>query len=328
MANQRRWPKVSGEVAVVAALVVINVVLVVLLFERPMPEADDISSPGLISEPVPMPIPSSSPSASPSAEPSPEPEPAPSPPATALGQYVMAAVDGSTAWRMATGACPAGPAIAERTVDGGANWQSSDASLATGITAVQRLIASSADQVALIGYRSDGCAPTLVRTFVGGEEYSAADNELAAAWYVPADDRASVHAPQTGFVAAPCSSVVAITAASNTVAAVLCADSTVHATVDGGASFTGGVAVAGAQAVTASGDGWAVAVLGVPDCAGVAIAQLDAAAAGSTLVGCLPIEAAPADLAGRVAIANGAGTLWVWAGDRVARSESNGASWL
>lgn len=311
-----------GAWAGIAALVVVNIVLVALLIGRPEPEVDEIASPGLISEPIPTPTPSETPSASPT------PDPEPTPPATAPGQYVLAAVDGATAWRVTTGACPTATATLERTVDGGATWQPSDATAATGITAVQRLIASSAEQLALIGSQADGCAPTLARTFVGGEEYSLADGELDAAWYVPADDRASVHAPSTGLVAAPCASAVAITAASNTVAAVLCGDGTVHATRDGASTFTGGVAIPGAQAIAASGDGWAVAVLAVDDCPGVAIAQLDAAATGFELVGCLPVDAEPTQLAGRVALSTAGGTLWVWAGEQLARSESSGASWL
>ncbi|RZS55067.1 hypothetical protein EV141_2050 [Microcella putealis] len=303
-----------GAWAGIAALVVVNIVLVALLIGRPEPEVDEIASPGLISEPIPTPTPSETPSASPT------PEPEPTPPATAPGQYVLAAVDGATASRVTTGACPTATATLERTVDGGATWQPSDATAATGITAVQRLIASSAEQLALIGSQADGCAPTLARTFVGGE--------LDAAWYVPADDRASVHAPAVGTVAAPCGAVTAITAASNTVAAVLCADGTVHATADRASTFTGGVAIAGAQAVAAAGDGWAVAALGVDDCAGVAIAQVGADATGFEFVGCLPLDAETDGLAGRVALAAGGGTLWVWAGEQLARSESNGASWL
>lgn len=328
MAKQGRWPKISGEVTLVVALVVVNIILVALLLDRPAPDEGDIASPGLISEPSPLPVPSATPSASPSVEPSPEPEPSPTPPATEASRYVMAAVDGSTAWRVATGACPEVPANPERTVDGGVTWQASDASLATGITAVQRLIASSAEQLALIGFRADGCAPTLVRTFVGGEEYTTADEELGAAWYVPADNRATVHAPQTGVVAAPCGSIVAISAASNTVAAVLCADGSVHATSDSGASFTGGVVIPGAQSLTASGDGWAVAAVGDERCGGVGIFALDAPATTAELGGCFTTSSGPEQLAGVVAIANGAGTLWLWVGDTVARSETSGATWL
>lgn len=306
----------------VGALVLVNVVLIGLLVGRPDAPAEEIASPGLINEPIPTPTPSASPSPSPSAEPEPE------PPATAPGQYVLAAVSDTTAWRATTGTCPDAAATPERTTDAGANWQGSDATTATGITAVQRLITSSADQVALIGYQADGCAPTLVRSFVGGEEYSAADGELAAAWYVPADDRSTVHAPSAGFGPAPCASVVTLAAASNTAAAVLCDDATVFATADVASTFTGGVAIAGAQAIASSSDGWLVAILAVDDCPGVAIGSLDAAATSMQLVGCFPTDE-PADaLAGRVALSNGAGTLWMWAGDQLGRSQSNGASWL
>lgn len=301
-------------------LVIVNIVLIALLLDRPEPEETPIASPGLIDEPIEQP--------EPSPEPEPEPEPEPTPPATAPGQYVLSAIDSSTAWRVTTGSCPDAVATPERTTDGGASWQASDATAAVGITAVQRLLAASADQVALIGYTADGCAPTLARTFVGGSEYSTADSELEVAWYVPADDRGSVHAASGATVAAPCGSVAAIAAASTTVAAVLCTDASVHATADGAASFTGGVSIEGAQAITAFADGWAVAVLGVDDCDGVAIAQLDAAATAVSLVGCLLADE-PADaLAGRVALAAGGDTLWVWAGDQLGRSTTSGASWL
>lgn len=308
----------------VGALVLLNVVLLALLIGRPDAPAEQIASPGLLDEPIATPTPTATPSASPTPTPTPE----PTPPATAASQYLLAAVSDTTAWRVTSGACPDAVANPELTTDGGATWQQSDATTATGITAVQRLITSSPEQLALIGSRADGCAPTLVRTFVGGDEYSAADGELDAAWYVPADDRATIHVPGVGVVPAPCSGVVAIAAASNSAAAVLCDDATVHATLDRASTFTGGVAIEGAQAIAASGDGWGVAVLAVDDCAGVAIAQLDAAATGFDLVGCLPTEASADELAGRVALSSGDGTLWVWAGDQLARSQSNGASWL
>jgi hypothetical protein len=311
-----RWGASVG----VGLLLVVNIVLLALLFDRPAPDEEPITSPGLTTQPTATAQPT------PSAEP--EPEPVSEPPGTAPSQYVLAAIDDSIAWRATTGACPDASATPERTVNGGGTWQGSDATGPTGITAIQRLLAASAEQVALIGYSADGCAPTLVRTFVGGEEFSTADDELDSAWYVPANDRAVIHSPENGLVVAPCSAVVAIAAASPSVAAVLCSDGTVHATSDAANSFSGGVDVAGAQALAASGDGWAVGVLGVDDCAGVAIAQLDAAATELSLVGCLPVDASPADLAGRVALANGAGTLWLWVGDTVARSASGGASWL
>lgn len=325
-ATRRRWLVIAG----VTALVLLDVILVVWVLGRP--QTSEAGSQG----PIPG-APSSDVTADPDAdggETDPDSQPSEDPDASAAiepvasgpAARILTALDGEVAWRATTGECPAATASPEFSTDGGASWTTTDATGPTGVTALQRIIVSSADVAAMVGAAPDGCEPTLIRTYVAGDNYEDYPAEVAAAWHVDPADRASVNAPG-GVVEAPCAAVVAIAAASDVAAAVLCADGSVSTTADAGAAWSTPVAVAGAQALAPTDGGFVVARLGGTACAGVGIAIVDAAGAGATDSGCLPVPGELSALAGQVAVSDGEGTLWLWAGEALVRSTDRGATW-
>ena len=239
---------------------------------------------------------------------------------------LLAAVDASTAWRATTGGCPATTASPELTTDAGETWLATDATGPTGVTALQRIIASSGDRATMVGLAQADCAPQLVRTFVGGANYSSNPTELPGTWYLDPADRASVHSP-AGVLAAPCDDVVALAPRDAELAAVLCADGRVFATADGATTWSGPTTIAGAIALARTVDGYVAAAAGTADCAGLQTLTLTSELA-VTPAGCLPLDAPAASLPGTVAISDGAGTLWVWHGDTLNRSTDLGATWL
>ena len=271
-------------------------------------------------EPITAGVPEPSTSASP-------PEPAPPTAITAVpSTRLLAAVDASTAWRATTGACPATIASPEVTTDAGETWTVTDATGPTGVTALQRIIASNADVATMVGLAQADCAPQLVRTFVGGTNYSSNPNELPGTWYIDPADRASVHSP-AGVLAAPCDDVVALAPRDAEVATVLCADGRLFATADGASTWSEPTTITGAIALARTADGYVAAAAGTADCAGLQTLALTRELA-VTPVGCLPLDAPAASLPGTVAISDGAGTLWVWHGDTLDRSTDLGATWL
>lgn len=240
----------------------------------------------------------------------------------AVPNRVIAAIDGDSAVRVATTACPA-PSTIEVTDDAGATWEPFDAPT---VSAVQRVNADSGAFVSLIGVATEGCAPTYERSYTGGEAWEAADNELGASWYVDPANRAGILSP-AGNRAAPCAAVVQIAVIDENGAAVLCDDATVHATADGGAGWLPSVSVPGASAIGAGGAGYQVAVLNQNGCIGAQLVELALTESGLTpgaAGACLPATAGAAD----VAVAAGENVTWLWAGDALARTEDGGATWL
>lgn len=325
-ATRRRWLVIAG----VTALVLLDVILVVWVLGRP--QTSEAGSRG----PIPG-APSSDVTADPDAdggETDPDSQPSEDPDASAAiepvasgpAARILTALDGEVAWRATTGECPAATASPEFTTDGGASWTMTDATGPTGVTALQRIIVSSADVAAMVGAAPDGCEPTLIRTYVAGDNYEDYPAEVAAAWHIDPADRASVNAPG-GVVEAPCAAVVAIAAASDVAAAVLCADGTIATTTDAGAVWSTPLAVAGAQALAPTSGGYVVARLGGSSCEGVGLSLVDTAGSSATDSGCLPVPRDLASLAGQVAVSDGDGTLWLWAGEALARSADRGATW-
>ena len=304
----------------IIAFVVIDIVLIVWALGAGAVEDDATSSPRQVSTAAPRPAPSASPVAD---------EPIEDEPAalTALPAIrLLAAVDATTAWRAATGGCPATPASPEVTTDAGATWRATDATAPTGVTALQRIIASSAEVATMIGLAEADCAPQLIRTFVGGTNYSSNPAQLPGAWYLDPADRASVHGP-VGTRAAPCNNVVALAPRDVETAAVLCADGRLFATADAAANWSAPTTVTGAIALARTADGYAAAAAGGGGCGGVQIVAVTGELV-ATPTGCLPLEAPAASLPGTVSLSDGGGTLWLWSGDELARSSNLGATWL
>ena len=317
-ATEARLNRRKLAIAGVIAFVVVDIILVVwaLVAVRtpphdPAPAAS--SSTPATHTPAPTETPRPTPSATPTSTPA----------ASAVAPTrVLAALDGSTAWRASTGPCPATTASPQLTTDGGATWKPTDAAGPTGASSILRISVESAKQASAITLASQGCTPEYIRTYVAGDNWAAYPDQLAGSWFVDAAKRSVVHTP-AGDVQAPCPTVIDVAVHDAANAAVLCANHDVHSTGNGGGAWGPAVPVAGAVAITTAGNGYLLAVTDRQGCAGTATTSWDG---GSALAGggCATSTKPPA---GAVSIANGGGTLWMWSGDTVVKSSDGGASW-
>lgn len=237
---------------------------------------------------------------------------------------VLAALDGNTAWRATTGACPASRATIELTSDGGSNWKRTDPSGPTGASMILAITAQSAKQASAIALTSQGCSAEFIRTYVAGDNWAAYATELSSAWYIEPGVNGKVHAPG-GEVAVPCPAVVDLAVGTNSSAAVLCTGHQIYRTSDNGAHWDTTPPLGGAVTISplGSGVGYAVAEVGDAGCGGVQILALDGAGNANrrACVGSTP----PSD--GTVALSGGGGALWLWVGDAIAKSSDGGTTW-
>lgn len=236
---------------------------------------------------------------------------------------LLAARDGTVAWRATTGPCPATTARPERSVDGGATWKTTDATATAGVVALQRLVPESRDVLSAVGADRADCSVMLVRTFVAGDNYRSYPAELPASWFLERATPNVVHTP-LGDRAAPCPEVVAMDAR-GTRAAVLCASGEGFLSSDSAASWSPPVRVPGAVNVALSGRGFWLASVGADGCAGVRLTESGAAAGAAP--GCFPSAVPASALAGQIALSEADGMLWVWAGDDIRRSNNGGLVW-
>jgi hypothetical protein len=238
---------------------------------------------------------------------------------------LLSALDGFTAWRATTGECPA-PAMPEITTNAGDTWRETDATGDVQMTALQSMTVVSDSLVQLVGLSADDCSPQFARSFVAGDDYSLAPNLLGGQWYVDPADREIVHTP-SGDVEAPCDSVIALASRSDSQAGVVCSDTRVFTTPDGGSTWSNSVTIRGAVNLAVTEMGYRIATVGLPECAGVQLIALSAEPPTATPTGCLPVDEPAETMQGNVAIAEAAGTLWVWAGDTVMQSIDQGTTW-
>ena len=199
-----------------------------------------------------------------------------------------------------------------------------DATGATKVTALQRIIVGSPASATMIGFSQVGCAPELVKTFVSGRNFASYPKELASAWYVNPATRGSVHSP-SGDRPAPCPTVVAIAPSDTKSAAVLCADHTVYTTVDAAVTWSPPIPILGASNLAVSAQGYLATATADSRCAGVRLVTLAGNPLATTTTACLPLAATPP--VDQVAVSHASGTLWVWAGDSLKRSSDGGATW-
>lgn len=259
--------------------------------------------------------------------------PSPTPPVAASSSaipnaiaptHVLAALDGTVAWRATTGPCPQTSATLQLTTDGGATWKPSDASGPTGASSVLRITVRSTTEADAITLDDTACAPQYIGTYVSGDNWATYPDELAGSWYFDPKAPTVVHAPRGSNVATPCKIVVGLAAKDASNAAVLCSDHTLYRTANAGTTWGKPLAVAGAVALAATADGYAIAATDLASCAGVAVSRVSWASGGAASAACFH---APLLQPGTVAIASGGSTLWLWAGDALARSSDGGSTW-
>ena len=236
---------------------------------------------------------------------------------------MLAALDGSTAWRAGTGPCPAAQASPELTTDSGATWSGSNASINTGASSILSINAINAKQASMVTLAAEGCAPQLVGTFVAGAEWADFPDRLSGNWYVDPADRATVHSPAGPFKA-PRSPVIALASRGDDDAGILCADGSFARTSNGGERWGKVVSLPGAVNLSATSDGYILAAAGQKGCAGVQVLSTPEALDGAiTPTGCRDATFKP----GEVALSSADGVVWLWVGNAVSRSSDGGASW-
>src|SRR3954470_8083708 len=151
----------------VVGLIVFVIVDIVLVAWAATASRSPHESPSASSSSTTTSRPTASPTRSATSKPTPTTTTTTAPIADAVApSRLLAVLDNNTAWRAATGPCPATPAAMELTTNGGGNWKQSDASGPTGASALIRLTVQSGTQASAIALTAQGCAPEFIRTYV------------------------------------------------------------------------------------------------------------------------------------------------------------------
>ena len=201
---------------------------------------------------------------------------------------ILEARDDALVWRATTGPCLGDSnALTERTVDSGATWKQTNATGSTDVVSLQTVTIEGKDVASMIGQLASDCSTSLIRIYVAGDNYERYPADLGGAWFVHPLDHAIVHSPAGDFAAI------------------------------------------GGERAAALYNGQAVQLLKLPPLPGAL--PLPELAEGGTgqlpISGCFPTAADPESLAGNIAVSEGAGTLWLWAGDALVRSSDGSTTW-
>lgn len=293
----------------VVVLVVVDVVLVALALSRTAPQ--DAGQPGPIptftSTPAPSPTASASASA-PAAEGASAIEGSP-------GRRLLAAVNGTEAWRASAGVCGGPAAVLQHTTDGGTTWKS--VSLGSDVASVMGLRASSGSVSVLVGAGPDCEADVRTSTDDGGT-WTSGKPGVAGAGIGP---RGLV--VKTGTVDPPCADPIEVYQGQFTTA-VICAD--VLAWRSGAGKWVE-TPMKGVRSLADAGDHYTIARVGDADCAGVQITSLAAAKVTPSSIPAVVGCDAAAAVDGSVTVARSGEAVWLWAGDTVAVSPDGGVTW-
>ena len=278
------------------------------------------SSPSALSSSTELPTSAPSPSDTPTASATPQ-------PAVAAGPALpLEVVSATVALRAQPGSCASGGGTLQRTTDGGRTW----ATLKVPATSILRVRSTSPSSFWLVG-TCKGCVPELYRTADAGKTW-ATEAGTKNAWHplpVPASGAVptQLHAP-TGDVALPCAKGVGLVDLAGITlsdAVVLCADGTVFATADGGATWRARTAVpsSGALAAVSASALWVASAGPVAGCAGVQVSRSTDGGATWRVAGCA--VGAPGGAVG-LAFAGTDGMLWD--GPAVWTTRNGGTTWV
>lgn len=236
---------------------------------------------------------------------------------------VLAVIDGESAYRALTGSCPDTPAVIEVTVDGGIHWAAADLSEVAPASSAQRIVAGLGGYAAAIALDPEDCAqPAALVTFDGGTGWQSSKEALEETWHVDPANAAVLHDPSGDTVDAPCSVSRLAPGGADTLGLV-CEDTRLFASADGGQTWTGSVELPGIDSLGGYADGFWAASVGAPECEGVQLSKLDVSLATKEQV-CVP-DVAPEP--GNTAIAAEGDSVWLWAGDAIFRSSDAGENW-
>lgn len=254
----------------------------------------------------------------------------PTPAPTAAAQKLAAptrlllALSATGAWRAPAGSCPGAPVTLEYTTDGGATWKPSTSAGSLGATSVLDLERGASGAVIAVGQVPDACVPQELTTIARADKWKPSDPPIGS-WYVAPGARNSVASP-TGIIATPCAAVIDVRTTVDQNVGVLCDDERLYRSKDAGATWDPGLWVPGARALGSNKQGYTIAALGTPMCAGVVLEVFSPhmAPRDRTVVGC---HATTADPATPVSVSVAPDAVWLWVGDQVVALKRAGDTW-
>ncbi|MCU1637209.1 MAG: hypothetical protein JWQ68_2448 [Cryobacterium sp.] len=251
------------------------------------------------------------------------PEPTAADEPSAAPTRTIVAISDVGAWRSLIGACPSGPVTPEYTVDGGASWKPSTSTGPLGISSVLRLARGDGGSVDMVGQAPAACAPQTLTTNARKDRW-APSTEAVQAWYVVPGTPSTINTP-AGIRPTPCAAVIDVEPGVGEHAAVLCDNQRFFRSSDGGATWDGGIFVAGSRTFAPSADGYLVAATGQPECEGVQLRVVypKTAPRDGAPLGCKVTKADTTE----VALSVIGESVWLWVGDEIAVTSDRGITW-
>jgi hypothetical protein len=301
--------------AALAALIVVNLVLLFLLFR---------SDRALTARPSDQDAPNGgSPTATPSPAPDASTTPTPSsrPNESVPAERLLFAVSSKTAWRAIVGDCET-PGKIERSTNSGANWKRI---VRTGPAPIVQIGALPSGDLFTIGGTGQSCAVHYV-SYANDGTVTASTTSPVNVWFSTPKDRDEINGPD-GTRATPCSGhVIGLAPLDVSRALIVCDNGAAMSTRNSGRAWRLTARIPNTLAITAgSGRYWVARVS--EDCDGVTVGSL------TELNGSLTsgrIHCAPGRFdgaAGQVAIAVSGSSIWLWSGSRVVVSRDDGQTW-
>lgn len=236
-------------------------------------------------------------------------------------QRLLLAMSSKTAWRATIGDCNT-PGEIERTTNGGARWE--------------RIVRAGPAPIAMLGVEPSGdfftiggtrgsCSVRYV-TYANDGTVTSSATSAVNMWFPSPKDRDEINGPG-GTRAIPCNGhVIDLAPLSLSRALVMCDDGTAMSSSSSGKTWRRIARIPDALAVTAgSGRYWVAAAH--EGCDGVTIQSLTEKS-GSLTRGGTRCAAGLEVAAGQVAFdVTGDGTIWLWSGSRVVISRDDGQTW-
>jgi hypothetical protein len=304
--------------AALAALIVVNVVLLYLLLRPDQVLSARPSDQGSGGGGSPTATPSPAPDASTDA--STNPTPSTRPVESVPFERLLFAVSSKTAWRATVGDCDT-PGKIERSTNSGASWKRI---VRTGPAPIVQIGALPSGDLFAIGGTGQSCAVNYA-SYANDGTVTASTTSPVNVWFPTPKDRDEINGPD-GTRATPCSGhVIGLAPLDVSRALIVCDNGAAMSTRNSGRGWRPAAQIPNTLAITAgSGRYWVARVS--EDCDGVTVRSL------TELNGSLTggrIRCAPGldGAAGQVAIAVSGSSIWLWSGSRVVVSRDDGQTW-